>query len=205
MQIYVRRNQKRAGPFTLEEINRHLAAGALEPTDEAWSEGSPGWKPLLHFPGVIFPGGASSTAATIAIAAPKDIVVPKFAGFWVRGGAFIVDLVLIALLAAAVLFVFAWFAPGMSILRALLLEAVCLLYMPLFWASRAQATPGQRLFALRVVNAEGARIAAPQAVLRFAALIFSAALAGIGLLMVAFRPDKRGLHDLIARTQVVPR
>lgn len=202
MQIYVRRNQKRAGPFTLEEINRHLAAGALEATDEAWSEGSPGWKTLVSFPGVILPGGASSTAVPIGIATAEDIIVPNFGGFWLRTAAFVIDTLVIGVGVAAVFFLCAQFAPGMPILRALFLEAICLLYMPLLWASRAQSTLGQRLFGLRVVDDAGGRISAPRAVWRFVALLLSGALAGIGLLMVAFTADKRGLHDRLAGTRV---
>jgi uncharacterized RDD family membrane protein YckC len=211
VQIYVRRHGQRVGPFTLEEINRHLAAGGLEPADEAWSEGSPGWKPLLSLQGVILPGGASSTAMPTTIATPTDVVLPRYAGFWIRAAAFIMDVMFLGTAAAVVGFLVDRVgpqAPGTtnlssagSILRAVL--AVCLLYMPVMWVSGLQATFGQRIFGLRVVSADGERITLGQAVLRVFAMVLAAAIAGIGYIMVGFTAAKRGLHDMIANTRVV--
>lgn len=68
MQIYVTKEGQRTGPYSLEEVNRHLATGMFRPIDQAWSEVFPGWKPVVSFPGVIMPGGASSTATPIGTA-----------------------------------------------------------------------------------------------------------------------------------------
>jgi len=38
MQIHVARDGKELGVFSLEEINRQLAAGTLRLTDQAWYE-----------------------------------------------------------------------------------------------------------------------------------------------------------------------
>ena len=40
------------GPFSLEEVNRQLAAGTLSLSDQAWYEGAAGWAPLSTVPGV---------------------------------------------------------------------------------------------------------------------------------------------------------
>jgi hypothetical protein len=45
-------NESRIGPFSLEEINRQLAAGTLSLFDQAWYEGAAGWAPLSTVPGV---------------------------------------------------------------------------------------------------------------------------------------------------------
>jgi uncharacterized RDD family membrane protein YckC len=203
VEIYVRRDGQRAGPFSLEEINRQLAAGALDPVDQAWSEGSPGWKPLLSFPGVIAPGGASSTAMPIGMATPVRSPAPSYAGFWIRAVAFVNDAIILAFLLTAIVFAFDSLGDKTSILRAFVIEGVCLLYMPLMWASPMQATLGQRIFRLRVIARDGAAISVPRAVLRLFGLIVSAAIVGAGCIMVAFTADKRGLHDIIAGTRVV--
>lgn len=52
MQIYVARAGKQLGPFTLEEVNRQLAAGTISLTDQGWYEGAAGWAPLSTIPGV---------------------------------------------------------------------------------------------------------------------------------------------------------
>lgn len=67
MQIHIARDGKQLGPFSLEEINRQLAAGTVSLTDNAWYEGASGWAPLSTVPGVT--GGASSSGAAIPAAA----------------------------------------------------------------------------------------------------------------------------------------
>jgi hypothetical protein len=52
MQIHIARDGKQLGPFTLEEINRQLAAGTLSLSDNAWYEGASGWAALSTVPGV---------------------------------------------------------------------------------------------------------------------------------------------------------
>jgi hypothetical protein len=58
MQIHIARNGQAIGPFSLEEINRQLAAGTLSVSDQAWYEGAAGWAPLSTVPGVI--GGSAA-------------------------------------------------------------------------------------------------------------------------------------------------
>ena len=52
MQIHIARNGQPMGPFSLEEVNRQLAAGTLNLSDQAWYEGAAGWAPLSSVPGV---------------------------------------------------------------------------------------------------------------------------------------------------------
>lgn len=90
MQIHIARDGKQLGPFSLEEINRQLAAGTLSLTDNAWYEGASGWAPLSTVPGVTGPAApsAAAPAATASVtaapattapgdpAAPQVVVVP---------------------------------------------------------------------------------------------------------------------------------
>jgi uncharacterized RDD family membrane protein YckC len=202
-EIYVRRNGERAGPFTLEEINRHLAAGALDLVDQAWSEGSPGWKPLSSIPGVIVPGGASSTAMPIGIATPANVVLHRYAGFWIRTVAFSIDAFILTFVAVAILFAFGRVGGSISIWGAFVIEAVCFLYMPVMWASPARATLGQGLCGLRVIRPGGGAISLPRGILRVLGMIVSAAIFGAGYVMIFSDAEKRGLHDMIAGTQVI--
>ena len=61
MQIHVARDGKELGVYSLEEVNRQLAAGSLRLTDLAWYEGAAGWAPLSSVPGV------SATSAPTAV------------------------------------------------------------------------------------------------------------------------------------------
>jgi TM2 domain-containing membrane protein YozV len=70
MQIHVARDGKQLGIFSLEEVNRQLAAGTLRLTDLAWYEGAAGWDPLSSVPGVgAAPPVSPTAAATIPAAA----------------------------------------------------------------------------------------------------------------------------------------
>lgn len=64
MQIHIARDGKAVGPFSLEEVNRQLAAGTLTLSDQAWYEGSAGWAPLSTVPGVSSSASIGSTAAS---------------------------------------------------------------------------------------------------------------------------------------------
>ena len=57
------------GPFSLEEVNRQLAAGTLSLSDLAWYEGAAGWAALSTVPGVSAGAAPSTPAATPAPAA----------------------------------------------------------------------------------------------------------------------------------------
>lgn len=61
MQIHVARDGKQLGVFSLDEINRQLAAGTLRLSDQAWYEGAAGWAALSTVPGVTAAAPASAT------------------------------------------------------------------------------------------------------------------------------------------------
>ena len=69
------------------------------------------------------------------------------------------------------------------------------------WAT----TVGKRLFRLYVVRTDGSRVGPGRALARHLASLLSMLILGIGFLLIAFRQDKRGLHDLICDTVVIRR
>lgn len=79
-----------------------------------------------------------------------------------------------------------------------------LLYFGWFYKNRG-ATPGKLLFNLRVVDQEtGENLGYGKTFLReVIGKMLATITLGIGYLMAAFRMDKRGLHDLLAGTQVL--
>ena len=72
-----------------------------------------------------------------------------------------------------------------------------------FLVVRHGATPGKRNFRLIIVREDGSPISGGQAMARMVLEPVSFALAGSGVLMVAFRGDRRALHDIATRTRVV--
>lgn len=205
MQIYLNKDEERIGPFALEEVNRQLAAGTLQPSDLAWYEGSPGWRELLSIPGVIMPGGASSTAAPISIAIPAMVGSTSYAGFWIRTLAYVIDTLILVVVSELILLPLRSLPEGAVPLIALFIPLlVCFVYMPAFWSSSRQATIGQMICGLKVVNAiTGTRISVLHAFGRWLALLLAMSILFIGVIMVAFTERKRGLHDILAGTYVV--
>ena len=206
MQIYVRKDEERAGPFSLEEVNRQLAAGLLNPADEAWYEGSPGWRALLSISGVIMPGGASSMAESVTIATPA---VPTrsiaYGGFWIRTLAYIIDTLIIVILSEIIVQYVKYFAGNddLSSFAAIVPLLISFIYMTILWSS-VQSTVGQKVCGLRVVDAmTGTKISVLRGAGRWFALLLAMSLLFIGVIMVAFTERKRGLHDMLAGTYVV--
>jgi uncharacterized RDD family membrane protein YckC len=119
------------------------------------------------------------------------------AGFGVRLGAYLIDLVIITV-------------PEL-LLRLLLGPAVGTLlgfvggvgYYVYFWSSSG-ATPGKMMLGLRVVSAEtGEIIDVGTAILRYVGYIVSGIPLLLGFLWVLWDPNKQGWHDKIAKTRVV--
>jgi hypothetical protein len=82
MQIHIARDGKPMGPFSLEEVNRQLAAGTVSLSDQAWYEGAAGWAPLSTVPGVSA-GGPTGTLPPQPASPPAPsvpAVTPSAAG-----------------------------------------------------------------------------------------------------------------------------
>lgn len=76
-------------------------------------------------------------------------------------------------------------------------------YLVTFTAASGQ-TIGKMLTGLRVVYGERGRVPFGHAVLRSVALLVCGIPAGLGLLPVFMDPERRGAHDRLAGTRVVP-
>ena len=76
-------------------------------------------------------------------------------------------------------------------------------YLVTFTAASGQ-TIGKMLSGIRVVYGEHDRVPFGHAVLRSVALLLCAIPAGLGLLPVFMDPERRGAHDRLAGTRVVP-
>ena len=74
----------------------------------------------------------------------------------------------------------------------------------IFWKKFDGATPGKKILKIKVVDFKTfGEITNTQAITRSFGYIPATLFFGIGILMVAFRKDKRGLHDLLAGTAVI--
>ena len=123
----------------------------------------------------------------------------KYAGFWVRFVALVIDCIIIVPFNNYIL---SYMGEG-SILRILVPNLIWWIYTAGLTSSILQATLGKKILGLKVVDLNVNRISFAPATGRFFASILSGLILGIGYLMVAFNPKKQGLHDQIAGTFVV--
>ena len=134
----------------------------------------------------------------------------EYGGFWIRVGAYLVDLVILVIIAFVVAL-----ATGQDLFDAsaaasasygvadLINLIVGIAYFAGFESSSWQATPGKRALGLIVTDSSGARISFLRALGRYLAKILSGLILLIGYIMVAFTERKQGLHDFLASTLVV--
>ncbi len=83
-------------------------------------------------------------------------------------------------------------------------ELIMLTVVIIFWKRWAGATPGKKMLGIEVVSFDGApELTNKQMITRSIGYIVSILPLMIGFFMVAFREDKRALHDLLADTAVI--
>lgn len=150
--------------------------------------------------------------------APAAAGIPgvRFAGFWIRFAAYIIDAVfvqagayalgmLVGLLMAQAVLISdqSMELTNVQIIAGLVGLAWALGYYLVSQASSWQATPGKRILGLRVVREDGRRVGVGLALGRYLAYIVSGIILGIGFLMIGWTDQKKGLHDMICSTRVV--
>ncbi len=153
----------------------------------------------------------------------------RYAGFWIRFVASFLDTLFLALPVGIVIYFLSdgnWFdfsqyqqnlqmamagntnalntQPQTSLKWELLFEVAILLITMIFWKRWRGATPGKRLLHIKIVDSKTFEdIDNKQAITRSIGYIVSTLTLLIGFIMVGFRKDKRGLHDLLASTAVI--
>jgi uncharacterized RDD family membrane protein YckC len=153
----------------------------------------------------------------------------KPAGFWIRFIASFLDTLFLALPVGIVIYFLSdgnWFnfsqyqqnilmamsgnvhaldnQPQTSFTWELIFEISVLVVTMLFWKRWRGATPGKKFVNIKIVDSKTYKeISNKQAITRSFGYIASTFAFLIGFLMVAFRKDKRGLHDLLAGTVVI--
>lgn len=142
--------------------------------------------------------------------APADPMAGmRYAGFWVRFLALLIDAVALGLLTTAVSPFFgfqinmSYSSAAVSYTANAIAVLIGLIYFVAFWAWRGQ-TVGMIPFDMQVVGvADGKKIDWVRAFLRYVGLIIAIIPFFLGLIWVAFDPRRQGWHDKIAGTVVV--
>lgn len=136
---------------------------------------------------------------------PTDTI--QYIGFWKRVGAYVLDFIIIFI----IVFVFGffgvlWFGDAAVFSDSFYdIFGIVLTWLYFAWyeSSDKQATPGKMAIHAKVVDTDGYRLTFGRATGRHFAKILSGIILGVGFLIVAFHPEKKGLHDHIANTYVI--
>ncbi|MFT5703155.1 MAG: putative RDD family membrane protein YckC [Rickettsiales bacterium] len=153
-----------------------------------------------------------------------DPKIPNiYAGFWVRFQAALIDMVVSAPIAWAIIHIsgvdlsqLPTFEQAMSNMLAgievpktmeekivdFISYVVSISYSVYFLTSKKQATPGKRIMNIYVATTDRKRLSVNKSFARFLATILSGLLFGIGLLLIAHTKEKTALHDIICGTRV---
>jgi uncharacterized RDD family membrane protein YckC len=148
--------------------------------------------------------------------AEKEHITPSYGGFWKRGLAYLIDVIIISIPVTLL------FGSGISLgvneqtpgtynvhlnMDMTMPEFVIVLISWIYFAglesSAWQATIGKHLLGMQITDLDGQRISFLRATGRYLAKFLSSALLMIGFIMIAFTARKQGLHDMIAGTLVI--
>lgn len=144
------------------------------------------------------------------LTAHQDI---RYAGFWIRVVAFIVDTIIVVIpgIAVQILLEYIYFendlsyspiAPVISISTLVIWNISVFVYFALMESSSRQRTLGKALVGLRVGDVDGRQLTFARALGKSLSKIISGSILGIGYVIVAFDPKKQSLHDKFANTFV---
>jgi uncharacterized RDD family membrane protein YckC len=135
-----------------------------------------------------------------------------YAGVVTRAVAFAADvaivyalLFLIGVVVGLIISAFSTFSPDADIETILGAAAVWFLtfglYLIAFW-SLAEQTPGMRMLGIEVTTLEGGRLPVRRSFVRLIGMALAAIPLFAGYSLILLRDDRRGLHDLMARSEV---
>jgi uncharacterized RDD family membrane protein YckC len=133
----------------------------------------------------------------------------RYAGFWIRAAAILVDCLVVSIPIVIVLIIYLDYSydsnfdkvgVGLTLYVAVLIAL--LIYNAGMHASIWQATVGKRLLGINVTTVTGERISFLRGMGRYLATLLSGILY-IGYILAGFTEKKQALHDVIAGTVVV--
>ena len=127
---------------------------------------------------------------------PREFAL-EYAGFWVRLGAGVIDLLTLGVIVVIIAYFFP--APVIWVTSGLVISVA---YWLGFWVWRGQ-TPGKMALGIKVIRTDSSPVKWQCALCCFLGYIVSVVTLFIGFIWVAFDGRKQGIHDKIADTYVV--
>jgi uncharacterized RDD family membrane protein YckC len=139
-----------------------------------------------------------ATPAASDVASPSALTAMPRAGFWLRIGALLIDVILIGIvMSVSDSLLWGWHRGGGELhLFVLAIYGACM------WKLRG-STVGGLVCDLRVVRLDGRPVEWETSIVRALACFLSLAVCGLGFIWIAFDPERQAWHDKIAGTVVV--
>jgi uncharacterized RDD family membrane protein YckC/RNA polymerase subunit RPABC4/transcription elongation factor Spt4 len=141
----------------------------------------------------------------------KGVALPQAAGnpagFWIRLGAYIIDLIVISLFNVLLLSAIGvdlsdWYAGTSTWYDPLITLAIEITYFTVLIGTWGQ-TMGKSALGLKVVRPDGSQLSYPRSFGRAIAWYVSFLVVGLGFVAITLSPRKRAWHDLMVGTQVL--
>jgi uncharacterized RDD family membrane protein YckC len=158
-------------------------------------------------------GSSAAQAGSSLEAEARSRAPVKYAGFWLRLVAYIIDSIVLGFAIGVVIFMPLMDRAGISVdnpwtfytspsrqivAMRLLVVMASWVYWALMESSPWQATLGKKVLGLMVTDLEGRRVSFGRASGRYFAKIVSGMLLLVGFFMAGFTQRKQSLHDIIA-------
>ena len=128
----------------------------------------------------------------------------NYAGFWIRIGAYLIDIAILIIPIAGLQYLFfgSTFSNPSSYDQIVNL-GVWWIYYAILESSSLQGTLGKKALGIKVINENGERINFGKATGRYWAMFISCLMLFIGIIQIGFDKRKQGFHDKIANCLVI--
>lgn len=221
---YVRRENETLGPYDGWRVKELIEQGQIGRSALIARVGATEWSALKDIP--------AFDALTANAAGRRQAVVPvgqpaaadgtlRYAGFWIRFLAYLIDYVIVNVIVLAVSGIVglliglgaAWLAaeqgerPIVSdlagVVGALIAIVIIVIYYVKFNSGPWQATPGKRMLGIHLIRVDGQPVGGWLACGRYFAYMVSALPLCLGFMSVGWNEEKKGFHDMMCGTRVI--
>jgi uncharacterized RDD family membrane protein YckC len=221
---YVRTENETLGPYDGWRVKELIETGQVRRNTLIARVGASEWSSVKDIPAFDGLVTGVKTASRPQVPATQPAFAEgsiRYAGFWIRVAAYLIDYVIVNLIVIVVSGVVgliiglvigglaaqrgeqATLPTSISLIGGAVGLVIVLVYYIKFNSGRWQATPGKRLLGIHLIKPDGQPIGGWLACGRYFAYIISALPFCIGFMMAGWNEDKKALHDMICGTRVI--
>ncbi len=221
---YVRSENETLGPYEGWRVKELIESGQVGRQTLIARVGAAEWSAVKDIP--VFDTIARADTAPVsrrpvsrAPSPAADLGGVRYAGFWIRVGAYIIDYIIINVIVvviSGVVGLLIGLIAGLSHqsdqsalpalaggIGAVIGIAIVIVYYVKFNSGPWQATPGKRLVGIHIITESGEPVSGWLAFGRYFAYMLSGLPLFLGFMWVGWNPEKKGFHDMVCGTRVI--